>query len=683
MIRRSITLSEPQRFELEAALHEDFKRLARLSAARPLATPVAATLLVGSQRLNATCIEVSNEGVGLLLPQPFSMNVGERFQLGALHRADEMLMGEVPCTVERVGFVEGTDLVFVTAHFASSEKAPALPLRITSPLRVRVVLEAACSGGTPFTVASGHSLVEEKFEAARVEDEQLYLPRPSPRGVPQWLPGQVVTVSFEANGRLVTGHAAVVIASGHAVVLRLPRTLAALPPRTDLRALALPPGASISFVSPLSGLPRTRTVLQLSATGASFKVDPADVVPPGLRLERVLLEFAGERLHFSAITTSVGHLAFTAVSADERQRLVDLLLHHRVEGAACGSSIAFARIWDLFQEEGALWRDHSVPPAVTHQLLGDGSHGLAKTVVVVRDGELAAHSSGLRIYSRTWLAQHLLVKSGFPRAGTLSQQVLSLSFEYGEALSDVEYVRGLWRVSNRAERLYDAVSSRLLKPGLAYRVRFEPMRAPAGSFVPAPLRVRAAGPDDERAFLSYAGASEDPVKLLSDDLVPGELHLETLSRRFGELGLSRARALVVVEDDRGAPLGWALLETMSPGLFWAEMYTSFRIFLLDASGPLATKARSSLASWATTQAAMAGRREVECHASNADAADLQALGFSRLGPVYEFGAHRSVVRDFITQMNSVLARVRRRHNGEARPMAEPDDLTALKFSGAP
>ncbi len=677
MFRRSITLSEPQRSELETALHEDFKRLARLSAARPLATPVDATLLRGHQPLNATCIEVSNEGVGLLVPQPVTIAVGEVLSLGALRRGHEVLMGEVPCRVERLNAVEGTDLLFVAARFAFSESAPVLPLRITSPLRVRVVLEAACSDGTCFTVGTDHAPVEEKFESARVEDGQLYLPRPSPRGVPPWQPGQIVTVSFEAKGRRVTGHAAVVSASGHAVVLHLPRALAARPARTDLRALVSPPGASISFVSPLSGLLRCRTVLQLSATGASFKVDPADVVPPGLRLERVMLEFAGERLHFSAVITSVGHLTFTSVSAEGRQRLVDLLLHHRVDGAACGGSVSFGRIWELFREEGALWRDHPAPPAATHRLLGDGSHGLSKTVVVLRDGELAAHSSGLRIYSRTWLAQHLLVKSGLHRAGTLSQQVLSLSFEYGEALADVEYVRGLWRVSNRAERIYDAVSSRLLKPGLAYRVRFEPMRLPVGAFVPAPLRVRAAGPDDERAFLSFAGASEDPVKLLSDDLVPGELHLETLSRRFGELGLSRGRSLVVVQDERGAPLGWALLETMSPGLFWAEMYTSFRIFLLDASGPLAAKARSSLACWATTQAAHAGRREVECHASNADVADLQALGFVRLGAVYEFGAHRSVVRDFITQMNSVLARLRRRDNTEAKPLAGPDGLTAL------
>ncbi|MDP3156657.1 MAG: hypothetical protein Q8N23_28555 [Archangium sp.] len=676
MFRRPTTLSEPQRSELETALHEDFKRLARLSAARPLTTPIDATVLRDGQTFKATCIEVSNEGVGLLVPQQVAAAVGEVLQLGALHRGEEVLMGEVTCTVERVSSVEGTELLFVAAHFVPSENAPALPLRITSPLRVRVVLEAACSGGTRFTVATDHSPVEEKFESARIEDQQLYLPRPSPRGAPQWQPGQIVTVSFEANGRQLTGHAAVVIASGHAVVLHLPRVLAARPPRTDLRALALPPGASITFVSPLSGLLRCRTVLQLSATGASFKVDPADVVPPGLRLERVMLEFASERLHFSAITTSVGHLAFTSVSAEERQRLVDLLLHHRVEGAACGSSVAFPRIWELFREEGALWRDHSGPPSATQQLLGDGSHGLSKTVVVQREGELAAHSSGLRIYSRTWLAQHLLVKSGFHRAGTLSQQVLSLSFEYGEALADVEYVRGLWRVSSRAERIYDGVSSRLLKPGLAYRVRFEPMRLPTAAFVPAPLRVRAAGPDDERAFLAFASASEDPVKLLSDDLVPGELRLETLSRRFGALGLSRGRSLVVVQDDRGAPLGWALLETMSPGLFWAEMYTSFRIFLLDASGALAAQARSSLASWATLQAARAGRREVECHASNADVEDLQSLGFVRLGPVYEFGAHRSVVRDFITQMNSVLARVRRRDNGDVRPMNEPDGLTS-------
>jgi hypothetical protein len=185
------------------------------------------------------------------------------------------------------------------------------------------------------------------------------------------------------------------------------------------------------------------------------------------------------------------------------------------------------------------------------------------------------------------------------------------------------------------------------------------------------LQVREASSADENDFLGLVNASEDPVKVLSDDLVPGELHLETLSRRFETQKLTRGRTLTVVEDGDGQPLGYGLLETMSPGLFWAEMYTSFRIFLFDPRGPLATEARTSLAAHAAGVYARAGLRQVECHASGSDVADLEAMGFASLGPVYEFGAHRSIVRELTSQMISIFARIRR-HEKEGVPQAEQD-----------
>lgn len=657
----------------ERALHEDFKRLARLSAARPVQAQIAATVRTGELTFVAPCLEVSNEAVGLLVPPAAAPAKGAPVLL-ELRRGELLLMSGAPCRVESVSAVDGTELLFVVASFEPRLQLPAAPLRITSALRVRAVLEAVSSLSSAFTVGTDHGSVVHTFEAGELEGPRLHLLAPAVAGRHGRREGELVTLSFEFNGKQLFGYCFVLLAAGEALVVSLPQALLERPARTSLRIPTRIDHASIHFVSPLSALTRKRGVLGVSATGLSFEVDPADVFPPGLLLSEVLLELGTQRVHLEARVSAVGHLEFTSMPADDRQRLLELLLNHRVEGAECGSGVAFSRIWELFREEGTVWRDHALPPALGHQALGDGGHGLSKTVVLVREGELAAHSSGLRIYSRTWLAQHLLVKSGFHRAGTLSQQVMSLSFEYGEALPDVEYVRGLWRVSQQStERIYDAVSTRLLRPGLAYRARFEPMRLPLSSTPPpGPLRVREATADDERAFLAFASATFDPLKLLSDDLVMGELHLESLARRFETLGLSRGRSLAVVEDGQGAPLGWALLETMSQGLFWAEMYSSFRIFLLEPSGRLAQQARTSLAAFAAAAAARSGRREAECHAGPADVAGLGALGFVSLGPVYEFGAHRSVIREFTTQMSAVLARIRRRDRGEPRHPGELD-----------
>lgn len=672
----------------------------RASPRHPTSLPVDAMVTTRGGAFEARCVDVSNEGVGLLVPGSANLAAlmpGEALMLTSLRRGDAVLMQQVSCSVQTVRRVEGSNTHLVGAVFDTRRRVPHAPTRITSALRVGALLKLAGRSGSVFSVSDDDGTVSQHFAEARLEGGRLHLLEPDVTVRHRWEPGQAVTISFELNGRQLRGYAGVLSPSASKLVVALPQALLQVHRRTSLRMPTVSIKASITVVSPLSGHAVTRPVLDLSSIGASFQVDPAvDVFPPGLQLDDVLLEVDGRRIQLSAVVASMGRagteedcerrcgLQFTGIRDGGRQVLLDLLVRHLVAGAECGSQVPFQRIWDFFKDEGAVWRDHSTPgelaPERTHGLLGDGTHGLGKTFVIVHDGELDGHTSGLRIYSRTWLSQHLLVRSGFHRSAALSQQLMCLSFDYGEALPDIEYVRGLWRVSNRwAERIYGAMSMRVLRPGLTYLSRFEPMRLSLETVPqPGPLRVREATPDDERAFLSSVSATEDPVKLLSDDLVEGELHLESLSRRFAGIGLRRGRSLVVVEDRHGAPLGWALLESMSDGLFWAEMYSSFRIFLVDPAGPLANDARVSLASHAARFYAAQGRREAECHGSPADVAALEPLGFVGLGLVSEFGAHRSVVREITSQMIAVFARIRR-HAKEEHPHVghvEPERPTA-------
>lgn len=654
----------------------------RASPRHHVSEPVQATLVSRGVEIEGTCIDVSNEGVGVVVPVTANLAAlmpGEPVVLKHLRRGETLLMEQVPCSVQTVRRVEGSNALQVGAVFEPARRTPAAPLRITNGLRINALIRSAIRSGETISIsAEGTSL--QRFSGARLEGGRLHLTEALAHRE-QWEPGQAVTVSFEINGRQLFGYASVLVASSSRVVLAVPLAFSQVNRRTSLRVAPGSFAAQVTIVSPLNGQRITRPLLDLSSIGASFQADSAlDVFPPGLRLDEVVLELGEERVRVSAVVASSGHagdglerrcgLQFTAILPRARQVLLDHLVRNLVEGAECGSSLSFGTIWNFFASEGAAWRDHpglALAPAKAHELLGEGAHALSKTFVITRDGELQGHTSGLRIYSRTWLSQHLMVKTGYHRSAALSQQLMCLSFDYGEALPDVEYVRGLWRVSNRwAERIYGAASVRMIRPGLAYRVQFEPMRLPLDRpLPPALLHVRDAGPDDESAFLRHASATQDPVKLLSDDLVQGELHLESLARRFGALGLSRGRSLRVVEDAHGTPLGWALLETMSDGLFWAEMYNSFRIFLADPLGPSASQARRALALDAAAAFARLGRREAECHAGQGDEADLAALGFVSLGPVYEFGAHRSQVRELTGQVISVFARIRRREKEEA------------------
>jgi hypothetical protein len=651
MTRSRLTTSELHEAE-ERALHEDFKRLTQLSASRSLAAPLGATLRTAQdERVEATCVEVSNEVIGLVVPANDQPEVGDAIQLVSLRQGDDVLMQDVSCDVTGVSLVEGTETVSVSARFRLREERSAPALRITHPLRIRAVIETVSKGGPVFTL-SARSTPNEFVSGALVGDS-LYLTTPH---AAQWQQEQLVTLSFTLDGHSLSGFARVLRGLGEMLVLSLPQALMEQRPGIELRSHTLAELGTVTFASPLTGQRCTRKVLGLSTRGVTFKPDGFDVLPPGLRLRQLALSLGSAHLQAEAIVTSLGELEFTVL--EDRQQLLEVLVSARVEGVRCATQVRHAALRRLFRDEGMGFRDH---PEVPRSPLGTGAQGLGKNLALMRDGELIAHGGGLRIYSRTWLAQHLLVKSGMHGLGTLSQQLMALSFEYGEALADVDFVRGLFKVTRGSpERIFSVVSDRVLRPGLGYRARFEPMRIRAGELPPGPLEVHEAVGDDEREFLAFLTASEDPLKLASDDLLPGELRLDTLGRRYRAQGLSRSRSLFVVHDEHGASLGWALHETMTEGLSWSELYNSFRLFVRDPTGPLATQARASLAAHAVQLARAAGRAEAECHAAPSDVSDLAAFGFHSLGRVYEFGAHRSVVPDLTQALGAVLARLRRR-----------------------
>ena len=622
-----------------------------LAIIEPGPAPLSAVVAARDTQAELLCLEVTSEGLTLRVPPgpaQRALSKDQSLSLFELRRDGVVLLEHQRCTVE-----ESRDLAEGALALTLRFEVPASPgtlLRIANPQRVRAVIAA----GQHFSCGADDGFTAQRFSCAQLGAKTLLLSGPSLPACREWLPGHPVTLRFEHEGRALQGYARLVGARDAQWEVALPPVLIELPARGGLKTAADRLEAAISFVSPLSGRAQRRGVLELSTRGACFAPEPSEALPPGLRLV-VVLELSGVQLALAAVVESVGEgecrLRFVGLDEAGRLALIDFLAHHRVDGAACASGTPFESVSSMFRSEGV------APPRPTQP-----APGLSKAFVLLRDGEMVGHVSGLRIYSRTWLSQHLLVKAGVHDAATRSQQLMTLSLEVGEAMSDVEYVRALWRMSNRnAAHIQGASSARLLRPGLVYRTSFEQMRVPLGPLPePGPLFVREARPADERAFLSFAGATEEPVKLLSDDLVQGELHLESLSKRFGAAGLSRSRALTVVEDDDGTPLGWALLQTMSAGLAWAELHSSFRLFVPHATGPRAPAVRRSLSAHAARFFAALGRGEAVCHAAKGDLAELVQLGFVSRGAVCEFGAHRSALPDFTRQLVSVLTRLPQR-----------------------
>jgi hypothetical protein len=505
--------------------------------------------------------------------------------------------------------------------------------------------------------------------------------------------GEIAVLAFELLGTQVEASTAVLESTDEGSVVAIPRSAHRRERREALRVrLDGSAPATVRLRSPLTGAVLHLPLVDLHPMGASFELTGAsEALPPGLRLGEVTLEVGGASCRCMATVQSsqpmtedgasrrVG-LRLSTEGGAARQLLLDTWLARLVPDVACGSRFAFEDVWELFQHEGVRFPDHPLDAPATlavlgaaHRAMGDGRHGLGKTFVFTEGGVALGHAAGLRTHSKTWLSQHLVVRSGYHRQTHISQTLVNLSFDYAEALGDVEYLRGLWRTSNRwTSRVYGAATSRLIRPGLSYLASFTPMRADLATLREVPRRAaRAATADEGLALLQHLRRTWDPVRLRADDLVDGELGFETLSPQYRDAGLERTRHVGVVDGAHG-PAGWVLIERMTPGLFWAEWYDAFRLVLVDPSAPDADEVRLALARYALGDAMARGRTATHCLADDADIPGLRRAGFDDLGKVIEFCAHRTMNREMTAQLMAIFERLARR-DSQGPGRAEGDD----------
>jgi hypothetical protein len=651
----------------------------------PPSRPLTAHFVAGATDFVAEVVELGNEGLGLALPPSAPVEV---LTPGLeLHQATATDGGGVTLerrtwvvrTLRREGDGGGRVLVGVSVEPPPPEVRERAPLIIRDEVRARGLIRRAVARGAEFvlrTTDAAGPTVQGRVEL--LPDGHLALCGAVPFG---FEPGEIGLLSFELLGSQVEGATAVVERQPTRLVLTPPRTVQRRDRREALR-VRVPPEAPVTFLarSPLTGRALTARVVDLHPLGASFELEADDeVLPPGLRLGPVTLDFGGTRCRAEAVVQgarrSLGEagrwrigVRLTTERSDDRVALLDAWLRLLVPGVVCGSRFDFASLWALFEREQVRFPDYPFDQprtlevlSASHRALGDGRHGLARTFVFTDGGEVLGHASGLRTHSKTWLSQHLVVRSGYHRQTHISQALVNLSFDYAEGLGDVEYLRGLWRTSNRwTARIYGAATARLLKPGSSYLASFTPMRLVLGGALPAsPLEAREATAAECEALLAHLRRTWDPLRLAADDLVESELGLQTLRGRFAALGLERSRHVGVVPGP-GGPRGWVLIERMSPGLFWAEMYDSFRIVLRDARSNDADDVRLALTTYALSDAARRGRRVAQCLAEEQHIPALERFGFANLGRVMEFGAHRSMNREMTAQLIAIFERVSRR-----------------------
>ena len=681
-----VTVDESDEAAVRALVHP------RSSMRHSATVALHATVRVELTPVAATLVELGSEGLSLQLDPSVS---SDQFQPGRLcevslaDAAGRTVMEPRSWTVRNVrrGDQPG---VLVGCSWTPRYSAARAPVMITNEVQVRTLVRRAGNRALRFDVASESGAARSAFLKGRPDatDESITLSAPvSGQGPSKLCFDQVVRQSFELNGQLTEGLTRVLEVSGEGVRLARPQTLVRWHRRESLRAGVLNGlEASVEFESPLTGAALRYRVADLDPAGIGFTFDgEREAFPPGLVIERVRLALPGHLIECSAVVESSAPAAdatalkiarrcglrLRGLSGHDQDCVREALVELLAPNVSDGGLLPFEQIWELIHATNNHYADHPFgePASVerlsrTHMGLAS-DHELARTFTLSDEHDrLMGHASGVRIYSRTWLSGHLMVRPGYHRQMQLSQELTKLTFDYAEALHDVEFTRGFWRMENRwSARVFGGAGSRLLRPGLVSMAMFWPMRTRSDAVFPAaPRSARRARESDVDAFFQYARTSMDPVRMRANDLTPDELRLETLGRRYAARGLKRERVLGVV-DGAGGPAGWVLVESSSPGLMWGEFYNACQLFVPD--GPAAADARLALVQFAADVARADGRPVVEFLAAAGDVTALAQLGFTNhLGEVRELTLHRLMTREAIFQILAAFEKVARRRTRE-------------------
>lgn len=653
----------------------------RVAPARPLTVRFE----LGRAQFAGSLLELGSDGLSLSLTgelpiealQP-GTSLGD---LAVLDAAGAAVLEPRAWLVRSVSHLEG--LTRIGALALRDEPRSVSPPAAADPIRVGALVYRAVRRGARFLLRALPGDAATAFDGGAPDAayESLRL-----RGrASRFARNQIVELSFELSGRVYSGATVVTGLDASGLAVAMPRVLRLAHRRKSLRLE--PREARLRFVDPLTGAARVKELCSLHPTGAAFHFDgTAEVYPPGLVLQGATVELHGRALPAQLVVQSTARLAgesglrrcglkLQVPSLETRQLLLDALISARQPEVVDGSAVDFDALWELFSASAVHFPDYAAPgPALdairqARARVGDGRSGLSKSLVWKSESGVQGHCGGLRVYSRSWFTQHLVVRPGYRRSAHVSEQLVNLMVDYAEALEDVDYLSAYWRADNRfMVRVCGAVGRKLAGSGMVSVHEFVRLRRA----LPPPLAPGPAAHDADaaelEALLQHLRTHFDPLWLRSKDLVSGQLELDALAGRYGRAGLLRRRLVGAAGAGSRQLRGWALLEEMTPGLFWAELYNGFRLVLAEPQAPDADAVRLELLRWVGEKLRQRDRQVAECLATPDEVPLLERLGFTNLGGAIDFTLHRQMGRQWSEELLAMFERV---SSGPRQPHGEP------------
>ncbi len=652
------------------------------------------------QPFMARCLQVGNFGASLLLPgahPPATFPPGAALEGLSIDRAGQVLFQAPWAHVQRAQQVHdqfGAHLQIDVAWAAVMHPPPPVPgVTMEDAAEVQATLRKALRRESVMWVQRANDpAVQLRVEDPVLEGSgEMPVLRGQSSGLLEAGIGEEVDLFFEMGGQSYSGvslllvnelDGRLVVGLPRSLVIRNWRSLPRFKPAPGERYL-------VSFLAPLTGLPTTRPVMDLSVGGLSFSFDASrEILPAGSRLDATLLMPDGQttacRLEVRSIQAippeeSTGGevrpfragVRLTGLSTESRDTIVRSFMASRCQSISEGYALPFEKIWQLMQE--ARYRFHPDYPFTTDPTPVDqvvdthrrvySTGDLGRCLVYGNDKGLQGQIAALRIHSRTWIVQHLAVRPGVRRNEHVSYELSNLAVELGELQHDVEFVRYAWRKDNRwPSRRIGWLARALETPGLSFLRHFAYMRLPlsaeAPTQVPGPAlpRVRDGVRTDYVWIELHLRDRGELVRVLSEDLLADEVDLSGLDARYQAHGLRRRRKVFVVDGEFG-PLAVALCEDSSPGLNLLEQTNAFWLIVPRRDHPQTRAALQALVQRCVAHARERGRPSAIGLVEEEQIELLEEAGFQNLGRFSEWIFHRSMVRRVCELWRSVFERL--------------------------
>jgi hypothetical protein len=426
-------------------------------------------------------------------------------------------------------------------------------------------------------------------------------------------------------------------------------------------------------------------VHDLNASGLSIEVDTSrHLLPPGLILDNIELAIPDGQapLRAQGIVRTLRSLPVDAgassaplsrcgieligVRENDRARLCESLLADGFPHVETGTPDDFEAVWQFLKDAGFnyhLYDDgtdeslETVRSAYRH--LTGPNRGAGVSLLYRRDGTIYGQITGLRVYSRTWLATHLAARQGLNSNSSRASRALTLGIsEYLEHEPTGDFVKMIWKHERRfSDRMFGWVGRMIHQPGLsdgwdfAMLVRRNQEPPPA---LPSGVRVRSVLPSELSVVERYFAQTVNVVRIAAEDLTRDRLLLPEVSGAYENNGLLRHR-LIRVAALSGGLAGFSLIEHTTPGIQLAEVVNGFDIHVLPTV-PMEERerVRAALIADAVRYYTEAGLAHSVALTTSSDHESFLNAGFQLMSMLRTRIWHRSLFRSWADYSDQVL-----------------------------